>query len=343
VVKDWISRRRFLITVLVVIGLGLLALLGYFLDISSSKTTEKSAQDRQILMDTIVDVRVEGPNAVALMAEAFQVMARVEQKLSRFVDTSDVSRINRQAGEWVEVGEETLAVINLALEAARVSGGAFDVTIGAVMDAWGFGSDERKIPAEADLAEALATVDYTRVEVDEAAGRVRIPKGTILDLGGIAKGYAVDQAIQTLRQKGARSSIINAGGDIAAIGRRPDGNPWRVGVQDPDTPSEISWILLLDNRSVLTSGDYQRYFEADGKRWHHIIDPKTGYPAQGLRSVTVESETAGYGDAIATAVFVLGWEEGRRLVESLPGIEAIMVSEKETWLSPGLRNRTIAQ
>lgn len=332
------------LALLVLVGLGGALLLGYyFVYLPRIQAEGETTQSSLILMDTIVDVRVDGRNSAKLMEESFARMEELENLFSRFIVESEVSEINRRAGEWVQVSPITLELIELGLEMGEVTGGAFDITIGAVLDLWGFGSGQHQVPSQEELAAALATVDYRQVEVDQKNRAVRIRPGTVLDLGGIAKGFIVDAATARLREAKVKRAIINAGGDISVIGRRPDDLPWRVGVQDPDQPSRIRWILPLDDESVVTSGDYQRYFMEDGQRWHHIIDPRTGYPARGLRSVTIVGEKSAVSDALSTAVFVLGWEEGRALVEKLPGVEAIIVSDTATWVSPGLAEVVVAQ
>lgn len=342
--KKGVERRHFLVIVGVFMALGMATILGYyFIYIPHLQASESRTQTTMILMDTLVDVRVDGRNSSELVKQAFTIMEDLEQTLSRFVETSEVAKINQQAGEWVKVSPTTLELIELGIKIGEVSHGAFDITIGAVLDLWGFGSGLYHVPTEEELAEALATVDYTQVEVNHNTSEVRIPQGTILDLGGIAKGFVVDSGISLLRKGKVQRSIINAGGDISVIGRRPDGQPWRVGVQDPDLPSDIRWILPLDNNSVVTSGDYQRFFTKDGQRYHHILDPKTGYPARGLRSVTIVGENGATSDALSTAVFVLGWDKGRALVESLDNVEAILVSDTDVWISPGLAKLVITQ
>jgi len=271
-----------------------------------------------------------------LVDKIFTTMDNLEGVLSRFVSDSEVAEINRRAGQWVKVSPVTLEVIELGLSIGELTGGAFDITIGAVLDLWGFGSGIHSVPSPEQLAAALATVDYRKVEVDKAGSRVRIPEGTVLDLGGIAKGYIIDTGTAVLRGAKVERSIINAGGDISVIGRRPDELPWRVGVQNPENPAEIRWILPLDDESVVTSGDYQRFFMVDDVRYHHIIDPRTGFPARELTSVTVVGENSATCDALSTAVFVLGLKEGRSLIEKLPDVEAIIVSSTETWISPSL-------
>lgn len=339
-----LKKRAVLLLGLILMVLVGAALLGYYLVwVPQAKAQESTTQRSMILMDTVVDVRVDGRNSAALVDQVFQLMAELEDLFSRFVPESEVSAINRQAGQWVQVSPLTLELVELGLEMGQITGGAFDITIGAVLDLWGFGSDLRRLPGEEELDRALATVDFTQVEVDRENSAVRIPEGAVLDLGGIAKGFIVDQGTKILREAGVERALINAGGDISVVGRRPDGRPWRVGVQDPDQPSSIRYIMPLDDRSVVTSGDYQRYFMVGNERYHHIIDPSTGYPARGLRSVTIVGDNPAVCDAISTAVFVLGWDEGRALVERLPGIEAIMISDTEAWISPGLAQDVVTQ
>lgn len=335
-------RRHFLVIVAALIGLGLATLGGYyFLYVPHLEAKETSTSTTMMLMDTVVDVRVDGQNSNELVSRVFATMSELENVLSRFVDLSEVSAINRKAGEWVKVSPATLKLLELGKEMGELTDGAFDITVGAVLDLWGFGSGRHRVPSNDEMALALSTVDYTQVELDYKGSRVRIPKGTVLDLGGIAKGYIVDQGVNVLRQGKVQRAIVNAGGDISVIGVRPDGQPWRVGVQDPEKPSEIRWILPLDNRTVVTSGDYQRYFIQDGVKYHHIIDPKTGFPARGLHSVTIVGPDAATCDALSTAVFVMGMEAGRALLGNLPDVEGILVSDDETWISPGLASLVV--
>ncbi|HHT43658.1 MAG TPA: FAD:protein FMN transferase [Firmicutes bacterium] len=339
-----LKNRRALFVALALVVLGGAAAVSCYLGmVPQAKAQESTTTSSMILMDTVVDVRVDGPRSASLVERVFARMEELERVFSRFIEESEVSEINRRAGEWVEVSPLTLELVELGIEMGRITEGAFDITIGAVLDLWGFGSDFHRVPTEEELADALATVDYTRVEVDGERGAVRIPQGTVLDLGGIAKGFIIHQATAILREAQVDRSMVNAGGDISVVGRRPDGRPWRVGVQDPEDPRSIRYVLPLDDQSVVTSGDYQRYFVVDGVRYHHIIDPFTGYPARGLRSVTIVGDNPAVCDAISTAVFVLGWERGRALVESLPGVEAIIISETGAWISPGLAQAMLTQ
>ena len=212
--------------------------------------------------------------------------------------------------------------------------------MGGLISLWGFGTGEYKVPTDEEIAAALKTVDYRRVEIDKAKKRVRIPAGTVLDLGGIAKGYIVDEARRFLAQNRMQRAIVNAG-DISVIGSVLMG-PLACWVQNPDDHRRFA-VIPLQNNSVVTSGDYQRYFVQDGERWHHILDPRTGYPARGIRSVTIVTEKAAVADALSTAVFVLGLERGSALVEKLPGVEAIIVtSDDDVWISSGLAESIVS-
>lgn len=299
-----------------------------------------SAQQTRFLMDTSVEIRASGPDAEAAVSAAFAEMARVEQLFSRHIETSDIARINNADGIWVEVAPEVISLLEKAIHYSNLSGGTFDITIGALLDLWNFGGGNNRVPTPAEINQALALIDYTVLEIDSNTSQVRIPKGMVLDLGGIAKGYAVDRASAVLKQTGVISGMIYAGGDITTIGAKSDGSPWRVGVQHPRISTQLIGILEMADSSIVTSGDYERYFTADGVRYHHILNPHTGYPAQGLISVTIYGSNAADADALSTAIFVLGWERGQDLIENLPGYEAVMMdSSGNIWVSSGLKDK----
>lgn len=292
-------------------------------------------------LGTIVTITAYGPEAERALDLAANEFRSVERTMSRFAPDSEVAEINRQAGSReVEVSPATLEVLGLALRYGDLSGGALDVTVTPLMEAWGFGGDEHeevaRLPSEAELEEARALVDYRRVEV-RADGKVFLPEaGMALDLGAVAKGYAVERAAATLREAGVRGALINAGGTVKGIGNRPDGRPWRVGLQDPLRPEEVMNIIsLADGEAVVTSGDYQRFIEVDGRRYSHIIDPATGYPAERLASVTIVGGDAFVADALSTAVFVMGFEDGARLLSAERGTEMVAVTKDGQKLTTG--------
>ena len=290
---------------------------------------DKKHSRTMLIMDTQVDITYYHPSAQVAqteMTKIFAEMQRLENILSRHITGSDLQRINEAAGAVpVEVNPETLSVLRSALEFAELSDGAFDPTVAPLLQVWGFGEDSPTVPTDEELVQARELVNYRLVEMDLDKGTVFLPVvGMQLDLGGIAKGYIVDQG-QKLARETATANFINAGGDISTGGRKPTGEDWRVAVQHPQNRDRLLAIITMEEGSVATSGDYQRYFEVEGVRYHHILDPHTGMPADELTSVTVVAADTMTADAISTAIFVLGGEKGIALVERLPAVDAIVV------------------
>jgi thiamine biosynthesis lipoprotein len=213
-----------------------------------------------------------------------------------------------------------MRVLEAALEVSRLSGGAFDITAAPLVALWSVTAQHPAVPPEDALAQKRDLIDFNCLTLDAASGSARLARqGQMVDLGGIAKGYAADQALEVYRRRGISTAMIDLGGNIALLGSKEDGAPWGVGIQDPDAPrGECLGLLSLTDKSVVTSGDYERFFEAGGKRYHHILDPRTGYPAEsGLRSVTVVAEKSMVADGLSTALFVLGLERGLALLDSI--------------------------
>ena len=262
----------------------------------------------------------------AVLNDALQECGRYEALLSRTREGSDVWNINHANGEPVKVSKDTLDILAVAREVSVRSGGAFDVTIAPVSTMWDFTSGAAVLPDAAALKAAASKVDYAQVAVEGDA--VTLPAGMMIDLGGIAKGYIADAVKGYLADRGVESAILSFGGNIVAIGLKPDGSAWKVGIQDIDRPTG-EYMLVAENRggSTVTSGIYERGFELDGQYYHHILDPKTGWPVQNeLASVTIFSDSSMWGDALATAAFALGTERGVELIESLDGIEAAFIA-----------------
>ena len=280
-------------------------------------------------LDTVITLTAYVTD-VQLLEDALKECGRYEALLSRTREGSDVWRINHAGGQPVEVSEDTLVLLETARQVSALSGGAFDATIAPVSTLWDFTSGADVVPDAAVIEAAAARVDYTKVVIDGSA--VILPEGMMIDLGGIAKGYIADQVKGYLEDRGVTSAILSFGGNIVAIGEKPDGSPWRVGIQDIDRPTG-EYMLVSKNfgGSTVTSGIYERGFEKDGVYYHHILDSKTGWPVQNeLASVTIFSESSMWGDALATAAFALGTEKGMALIESLEGIEAVFIARDRT-------------
>jgi thiamine biosynthesis lipoprotein len=279
---------------------------------------------------------------------AIAEMRRLEAVLSEWRDDSEVGRINAHAGEWVEVGPETAEIIEKSLWIGRLSEGTFDITFQAMSGLWRFGSAQSAtptLPSPAEVKKQRSLIDYRKVELDTKTSRVRIPKGRKIGLGGIAKGYIVDRAVDVLRRAGLTAFLVQAGGDLYGAGRKPDGSPWVSGIQDPRAAQGVFFATIeLENHAFSTAGDYARSFVLDGKRYHHIIDPRTGYPATASRSVTVHAADAMTADMIDDAVFILGPEKGLKLAASLPDVGVVIVdANNKVWLSPTLQGKVRLQ
>jgi thiamine biosynthesis lipoprotein len=260
-----------------------------------------------------------------ILKDAMEECGRYEQMLSRTIEGSDVWRINHADGEPVEVSENTAAILRCAAEISRKSAGAFDITIAPASMMWDFTSGKAELPDAEALAAAAELVDYSKVQVE--GNTVTLPKGMMIDLGGIAKGYIADRIKEYMKERGIEHAILSFGGNIVAIGKKPDGTDWKVGIQDIDKPTG-EYMLVAANRggSTVTSGIYERGFEIDGVRYHHLLNPKTGWPEQNeLASVTILSDSSMEGDALATAAFILGREKGLELIENFPGAEAVFI------------------
>jgi FAD:protein FMN transferase len=285
-------------------------------------------------MGTLVDLTVwtgdEG-SAKAAAEAVFDEFKRLDQLMSNWVETSEVSRVNAAAGvKAVVVSDEVLRIIALAQRVARKTGGAFDITVGAYRGLWKFDQDlDGTLPEPAEVSARRRLTGYRDLLIDAKRSTVKLRRrGMAITLGGIAKGYAVDRAAAILRDRGLKKFIVQAGGDLFVSGTK-GAQKWRVGIRDPRGARDATFALTeLEDRTFSTAGDYERGFVKDGVRYHHILDPKTGYPTRSCRSVTVIAKDAMTADVWDTALFVLGPERGLKLAEKLPDIEAVFVDGK---------------
>jgi thiamine biosynthesis lipoprotein len=309
---------------IILLLLGLVALGWWRMQPAAGEQLRRS----RLLMGTMVEIVVYGDDAGRLeqaVDAAFAEMTRLERLLSRHFADSDVSRLSA-ATRGAEVTAETAAVIELGLEVAQRSQGAFDLTLGQLKRLWGFDAEKTEIPARAAVAAALDGIGPRALQLDGLRVTKRSP-GLALDLGGIAKGYAVDRAIAVLKEHGVSSAAVNAGGDMYLLGTPPQ-RLWRIGIQHPRRRGAVLETIGLRDAAVVTSGDYERFFERDGVRYHHIFDPASGFPARGCQSVTIVADSVALADALATAVFVLGPQQGLRLLESYAGSEGLIIDSE---------------
>jgi thiamine biosynthesis lipoprotein len=281
--------------------------------------------------------------ALSAFEAAFGDFQRLDGLMSVWREGSDVQRLNAAAGKQpVPVSADVREVLRAARQISDWTDGKFDVTFGALSGLWKFDHDQdNRIPDPEEVGRHLSLIDYGAVDVNERAGTVFLRReGMRVHLGGIGKGYAVDRAVDTLRQRGLSDFMIQSGGDMYVAGRRGE-RPWRVGIRDPRGPADRSYATLdLSEGAITTAGDYERFFVKEGRRYHHILDPDSGEPARGCRSVTIVTGRATLADGLATGVFVLGPGPGMALIERLPGVEGVIVTDKnEVLISSGLKDR----
>lgn len=278
--------------------------------------------------DTVIKITVYDAADEELLDDCFRLCGKYEQLLSRTVRASDIYKINHAGGKPVEVSPETAGLIEKALFYSRLSDGAFDITTAPLSDLWNFKETHKALPDEHALKEALSHVGYENIIVNDNTVTLKDPKSAI-DLGAIAKGYIADKLKEYLEDEGIEHALINLGGNVLAVGEKPDGTDYTIGIQKPfdERNSAITTVSIKD-RSVVSSGVYERYFELDGKRYHHILNPKTGYPYEnGLLGVTIISDSSADGDALSTTCFALGLEKGMELIKSLDHAEAIFITD----------------
>ncbi len=286
-------------------------------------------------MNTVVSVTVRSHSAAAAAQKAIDEVKRIESLMSATVPGSDVYRINSAgAGASVQVSGEVYELIQMSLNVSDITDGAFDITVNPLSELWDFNAADPKVPDAEDIAECLSLVSYRDIALNPAQSSVTLAKeGMSISLGAVAKGYAADRAAQILRDEGVHDAIVDLGGNIYAIGSK------RIGIQTPfKSRGEYFTTVDAEDCSVVTSGSYERYFAADDKIYHHIIDPGTGYPsASGLKSATVVSKSSALADALSTALFVAGEDRADSIVSSFDGVYAVLLTEDNRTIEVGTK------
>ncbi len=276
----------------------------------------------QILLGTVVVIQVRNfdeDKANDAISKAFAEIKRIEDLFTTYRNAGEIYKINHSSDTVFTVDDEVFGLLKTGDSLWQISGGAFDLALESVTKVWGFDSDEPAVPENDSLKNAMENSGWKNVELIERK-KIKRKNKVKFNFGAIAKGYAVDRAIEILKNENVTGALVNAGGEIKVIGK-----DWKVGVQHPRNPNSLILKLDLKEKSVATSGDYEQYFEVNGIRYHHIFDPATGFPAKGLQSVTVISKSNTWADAVSTAAFVLGKEKGFEFVKSLKGTEAFFV------------------
>lgn len=325
-------------------GIGLLALIAcsvillvFFPELVHPGSGEQSEATTEIFaMDTYITMTAYGRDAENALAEAEDKLIELEQLWSVTDPDSDIYAVNHRNGAPVSVSEETVELLSFALQMAEETDGALEPTIYPVLTAWGFTTEENRVPSDTEIGELLQNVGYERIRLEDMT--VQLDSGMMLDLGSVGKGYAGDLAAQVLKNHGITSALLDLGGNIQTIGSKSDGSPWRLGLRDPFSDGTLG-VLEISNQAVVTSGAYERYFVGeDGTRYGHIIDPDTGYPAEsGLASATVIAEEGRLCDALSTSLYVMGADRAIEYWRQYQNFDMILITEDgEIYLTSGI-------
>lgn len=318
--------------------------------ISMKVISQKNNKNQEVLsmqtyiLGTVIQLRATGKKSKVAIDKAIKRLYEIDDKMSVFKNNSDISKINKSAGIRPEkVSEDTYYVIKKAIQYAHLSQGAFEPTIRPLVKLYNFGNEGTRIPSKEEINKALKLVNYKDVIINDENKSIMLRnKDQSLDLGAIAKGYAADEVKRIFEGYGIKSAIIDLGGNIYALGKKADNTSWNIGIQNPlGSTGQYLGVLGVSNKSVVTSGNYERYFEEDGKRYHHIINPKTGYPCEnGIISTTIISDYSIDGDGLTTCGYVMGLKYGFKLIENTRGVDAIFItSDRKVYVTSGIRDK----
>ncbi len=298
----------------------------------------------EFLLGTICEITLYDKTDEKIFSEAFSKVLEIEKKMTiNNAETSEILKLNQAAGkESVKLSPETFLVLERGLYYSGLTEGAFDITIGPLIKLWNIGTDYAAVPDADKLNQAMNLVDYKKLHLDKKNLSAMLEQeGMKVDLGAIAKGFAADEVSKVLSKNGVKHAIINLGGNILTLGGNTNGNPWKIGVQNPfDTRGEFVGIMNLSSETIVSSGTYEKFFEENGKFYHHMLDTRTGYPADnGLNSVSIVTPKSIDGDGLSTSTFLLGLDKGMELIEKLDGVEAVFITnDKKVYVSSGLKN-----
>ena len=316
----------------------LLILLFFLTACGNNKKELPKADDNAFLMDTLVQMRAHGENAETAVKASMERIREIENLMSKTIETSDIYRLNNNPESKIGIESESMTVLKKSVEYAELTAGDFDPTIGALVEIWGIGTEDAAVPNESELKEALTNTGYNYLKLDQNTAEIT-KTGVKLDLGGIVKGYAAEEVKKIVKKHEIEHAFVNLGGNVLVIGNKVDGSPWKIGIQDPrESSGDVMAVVDAVDLTIVTSGNYERYFEEDGKLYHHIINPQTGYPAENnILSVTIISENSFDADALSTAVYVMGLKKGLKFIEDMEDIEVMFITEDlEVYLSSGL-------
>lgn len=340
-----LTRKAILVTVISLLAIFTLA--GCQKPVEETPAQSGPVSKTGFLLGTVIEITIYDKNDEAILDKALARIAEIESKMTiNNADTSEIIALNNASGvSEVKLSPDTFFVVEKGKEYSARSNGIFDITIGPLVKLWNIGTDYAAVPEESKLAEAVKLVGYERLSLDKEKLTAKLADaGMKVDLGAIAKGYAADEVARVLAENGVKHAIINLGGNIMTLGGNPNGNPWKIGIQDPFNPrGEFIGIVPITGQTVVTSGTYERFFEENGKKYHHILDPATGYPTENnLYSVSIITDKSIDGDGLSTTTLLVGLQEGIKLIESTENTEAVFITaDKKVYVTSGLKDNFI--
>lgn len=309
---------------------------------SKEEVAEEPPTRTELIMGTVVKVTLYENGSEEILDKVFERVKEIESLVSINQDNTELDKLNENAGiKPVKLSDTSFEIIEKALYYSEISNGEYDLTIGPLVKLWSIGLPEAKVPTQEEIDETIKKIDYSKVQLNKDTKEVFLEeKGMLLDLGSIAKGYAADEIVKILNEENIDSAIIDLGGNIYALGLKEGNRNWKIGIQNPyDERGRIIGALEVSNKTVVTSGVYERYIEQDGEKYHHILNPSTGYPYETeIAGVSIISDKSIDGDALSTLIFTKGLEEGLEFVENIDGVDAIFVTnDKEVYVTKGLK------
>lgn len=310
---------------------------------NKSNNSSNPVTKTSFFMGTVVKISLYGEGREDIIEKGFNRIKEIEREVSINIEDTEIDKVNDAAGKTsVKVERDAFEITKKGLEYSKLSEGSFDITIGPIVKLWSIGLPEAKVPSKEEIDEKLTLVGYERLQINDEDKSIFLKdKEMKIDLGAIAKGYTADAVVEVLRENDVKSAIIDLGGNVFAMGSKPDGNAWKIGIQDPfDQRGKIVGVIEVKDKSIVTSGIYERFVEKDGKKYHHILSPFNGYPYDNeIAGVTIISDKSIDGDALSTAVFSKGLKSGMEFVEKIKDIEAIFITKnKEVYITSGLKN-----
>ncbi len=335
-------KRNKLKIIIVLVLLSITLIITGCEDKESEVVNNSKISASEFLLDTHVNITLYGTDDESHFTEIFEEIERLENILSVHVEGSDLDLLKDNAGvKPVKVSEDTIKVIEKSIKYSKLTNGLFDITSGPLIDLWGIGTGSEKIPTQDEIDKAIELIDYTKIKIDKDESTVFLEDdGMIANLGAIAKGYIADRVEEKLYDLGVESAIINLGGNVQLIGDKPDGSLFRIGIQDPDEDRGGNiGVYTGKDVTIVSSGDYERFFIKDGVKYHHILNPKTGYPVDTeIKSVSIITDESFEADALSTSVLLSGWDKGIEMVENTEDVEAIFINkDHQVYITEGLQ------